>query len=59
MGYVIFKLGIDTHTTVRMILRVDIFLTVASQSSTSMGFSPSVRIIIFRVHVFLLPRYTS
>ena len=45
-----------TYTTVRMILRSVIFLTVASQSSISMGFSPSVRIMTFRVHVFLFPR---
>ena len=42
-----------------MISSEDIFLTVASQSSTSIGFSPSVRRMILRVQVFFEPRKLS
>ena len=48
-----------THTTVSMISSSFIFLTVASQSSVSIGFSPFVNRTIFLVHVFLLPRNRS
>lgn len=42
---------------VKLMSREFIFLAVASQSSISIGFSPSVRSTILRVHVFLDVRY--
>lgn len=48
-----------THITVKLTFVSSIFLTVASQSSISIGLSPSVTMTIFRVHVFLFPRYCA
>lgn len=45
------------HITVRCIWRRSILVTVTSQSSTSMGLSPSVMRVILRVHDFLETRY--
>lgn len=48
-----------TYITVRPTFNVFIFSTVASQSSSSMGFSASVRRTTFLVHVFFFSRCLS
>ena len=49
----------ETNTIVKDKSRASILLTIASQSSTSIGLPPSVRMTIFLVQDFFFARYLA